>query len=127
MKQAAIKKVKNARGSGIAEALVGFLISVLSVLALLSVASTTLELIKAGDASIQVLYTEEGAMDEFVNGEMPSDGIGTIYISSPGMSYTITAVGRIGGEGTGGTDMQTNAQVMYYVTDHHRLFGFVPD
>ena len=127
MMHTAVKKLKSTRGSGIAEALVGFLISVLSVITLLSVATTTLELIKQSDASILVLYAEEGAMDQFINGGEADSELGTeytVYTNSGGGSsnFVIFAQGQING-----ATHSPSAEVKYYLTNRHRLFGFVPD
>ncbi len=60
-----LKKLKSRRGSGIAEALVGFLISVLSVLILFGIISTTGDLIREGDANLEKFYKEEKALDQY--------------------------------------------------------------
>ena len=140
MKHAAIRKLNSKRGSSIAEALVGFLISVLSVITLLNIANTTMELIRQGDASIQVLYDEEGAMDGFVNGATPASEYGTAYTGtytgaggSP-EDYTMTVQGVYNfdpnvpniGEGASGQNYTLPTAVGYYVTNRHHLFGFRP-
>ena len=130
MKHATRRKLKSVRGSSIAEALVGFLISVLSVLTLLSIATTTLELIKRGDASIQVLYAEEGKMDAFVNGGVSAAStegatLYNTYTPSGGGSpvkYHLKATGQIDG-----TTWETTGEVAYYITQRHHLFGLVPN
>ena len=140
MKHAAIRKLNSKRGSSIAEALVGFLISVLSVITLLNIANTTMELIRQGDASIQVLYDEEGAMDGFVNGATPASEYGTAYTgtysgaSGSPEDYTMTVQGVYNfdpnvpniGEGASGQNYTLPTAVGYYVTNRHHLFGFRP-
>ena len=136
MKRATMRKLKSRRGSGIAEALVGFLISVLSVLTLVGIATTTLELIKQGDANLQVLYREEGKMDTFVNEGANATGLGAdghLYVPNTEggveQKYTITAIGEVGGmeeEGIAASEKKPTGDVAYYVTNHHHLFGFVP-
>ena len=65
MKKSILKKLRSRRGSGIGEALVGFLISVLSVLILFGIVSTTADLIRDGDISLQRFYLEESILDKF--------------------------------------------------------------
>ncbi len=140
MKHAAIRKLNSKRGSSIAEALVGFLISVLSVITLLNIANTTMELIRQGDASILVLYSEEGAMDGFVNGETADTTEGTAYTGTyegagdSSEDYTMTVQGVYNfdpdvpnvGEDASGVNYELSTAVGYYVTTHHHLFGFRP-
>ena len=59
----ALKKLQSKRGSGIAEALIGFLISVLSVLTLFGIVSTTTKLIQDGDVALERFYEEEKTLD----------------------------------------------------------------
>ena len=130
MMQTAYKKLNSTRGSGIAEALIGFLISVLSVITLLSVTTTTLELIKQSDRSILVLYEEEGAMDQFINGKVGDPDAGTVYThASESEHFTINARGNLrhGETFEGGNPyISPSASVKYYLTNRHHLFGFVP-
>ncbi len=134
MTRAIKRKLKSNRGSGIAEALVGFLISVLSVLTLLSIATTTLELIKQGDLNLTRLYAEESGMESFVkNGVLPSPGADYGEESMGWMAstygentnYTITVEGENKLDPSG-TSLELSANVKYCVTAHHHLFGFVP-
>ncbi len=129
MKRAIGRKLNSTRGSGIAEALVGFLISVLSVITLLGVATTTLELIKQGDVSLSRLYEEESAMETFVKSGQISPELGHDYsqfsVGGQTQHYSISATGLLPGNGS--TELTTQADVTYCVTEHHHLFGFMPE
>ena len=134
--RASIEKLKSKRGSGLAEALVGFLICVLSVMILLSIVTTTTELIKKGDVSLAQLYTEEAAMEKFNCSDLasfsadPSAADGTLYkehIKADGAvtNFTITV------QGDPTSPNPTNpitivSQAAYFETQHHHLLGFKP-
>ena len=65
MKNSIQKKLRSRRGSGIAEALIGFLISVLSVLILYGIVTTTSDLIRKGDTALWEFYEDESLVDRF--------------------------------------------------------------
>lgn len=143
----ALKKLQSKRGSGIAEALIGFLISVLSVLTLFGIVSTTTKLIQDGDVALEKLYVEEKTLDLYNvkgttgvltteesdlyanNGELK-----TTY-SSDGTTkdYIITVKGDPEhAPGTSGFSMDnTNGQKTressYFVTSKYHMFAFSAD
>lgn len=125
MNSLTIKKLRSKRGSGIAEALVGFLISVLSVMMILGIVTTTRTLVSEGDKSMELLYQEEAAMNEFHHSGTADTGSGDLYEIKSGaplpQSYTVTVTGDPTG---GGTPVSRETNVKYYITKRHHLFGF---
>lgn len=135
MKHRAMKeKLKSKRGSGLAEALVGFLICVLSVLILLSIVTTTTELIKKGDDSLAMLYAEEAAMEKFNCYDLdsfsddPSAADGTLFINADGTTanFTIEVQGDPTSSDPAFSDPPIESRVAYFETLHHHLLGFKP-
>ena len=125
------KKLKSRRGSGIAEALVGFLICVLSAMILLSIVTSTTELIKKGDISLTQLYAEEAAMEEFGASDLAafSSADGTLhqeYTNAAGTTshYTVS----VQGEDPHSSNMiSIVSPAAYFETQHHHLLGFKPN
>lgn len=137
MKHSIPNKLKSRRGSGIAEALVGFLISVLSVLILFGIVSTTADLIQEGDSSLQKFYVEESILDRFnVSGSGISDysGKGELLtrrmVNGVEKSYSITVAGDPEhAPGTQDFAISSSGTVdgSYFVTEKYHMFAFSSD
>ena len=140
----ALKKLKSRRGSGIAEALVGFLISVLSVLILFGIISTTGDLIREGDANLQKFYSEEKALDLYnIAGAAGFQAQPTLYGDDGQLRISYNVGGgstenykiNIKGDPKHGPDdanFDTNAnsdtlEGAYFVTSKFHMFAFSTD